>query len=305
MVALVTGAHVIVANAGDSRAVLIMVAKGANTTTGSSSSSSKALSSKRAAAAAVKGLGSGKTPATTSSASEEAKNNANSDGDPGGGATAGAAATAASSAAAAEAFAAALGLKMDGAGGVDSPGARTVEGEGEGGGGGGLNDSVRLDEVEDGDDFDGADEIRALLGKMMLGDGEEEEQKEGGGGGGGGGRGRVEVTAMSRDHTAANDWERERVTAAGGRAFEVNYTEEDGTEAVVRSVCVVTLHRFFCSNSNIQYVRIPYWLFRPQARRGTCSVVAGYHASTGTSIVRVINAHRGKTTKIMCTKVYV
>ncbi|CAM9110994.1 unnamed protein product [Ascophyllum nodosum] len=43
----------------------------------------------------------------------------------------------------------------------------------------------------------------------------------------------VEVSAMSRDHTAKDDRERERVTAAGGKAVEVKYRNEDGTESMV------------------------------------------------------------------------
>ena len=46
----------------------------------------------------------------------------------------------------------------------------------------------------------------------------------------------VEVSAMSRDHTAKDDRERERVTAAGGKALEVKYRNEDGTESMVRGL---------------------------------------------------------------------
>ncbi|CAN0095405.1 unnamed protein product [Scytosiphon promiscuus] len=104
---------------------------------------------------------------------------------------------------AAETMAAALGLRLDG--GSGGGGREETKGEDaviERG----LNDSVRLDEQEEDEDgengceFEGADKIRELL---------------------------------DRDHTATDEAERERVTAAGGKAFEVPYTEENGTPAMV------------------------------------------------------------------------
>lgn len=206
MVTLVTPAHVIVANAGDSRAILIMVPPDHNNS----------------------GSGKGKKSKGNSSSSRVGVEDKKG---------------------AAETMAEALGLKLGGernSGVEEEKGDATtggrLEAEGEGGG---LNDSVRLEDQEEDDDnegceFDGADKIRELLESMMLGG----EAKEGGGGGGdgarrdrdigGGGAGGVMVTAMSRDHTAADEAERERVTAAGGKAFEVPYTEQDGTTCVVR-----------------------------------------------------------------------
>lgn len=240
MVGVVTPEHVIVANLGDSRAILVMVAAdhktgGANkSATGSkgNSKSGKGLENKKGAAetiAAALGLrlgagGAGGDGGGSRGVAEEK----------GEGATAAAAAIAAEAEAEAEAEA----------------------------GGGELNDSVRLEEQEeedeDGCDFEGADKIRELLEAMMLGEaggggggGEEEGGARvaaaggarGGGGGGGGAAERrgggeagddgVMVTAISRDHTAKDEAERERVTAAGGKAFEVPYTEDDGRECVV------------------------------------------------------------------------
>lgn len=62
--------------------------------------------------------------------------------------------------------------------------------------------------------------------------------RHGSGVGGDEGGGKVEevtVTAMSNDHTAADAEERERITAAGGTAFEVHHERQDGTVARVRN----------------------------------------------------------------------
>lgn len=109
---------------------------------------------------------------------------------------------------------------------------------------------------EKGEEPDGVDKVVAGLGVMGLRDdasgfeGDERSRNGAGGGvrcggarqGGGGGRanpaggGRVvEVTDMSRDHTAKDDGEKERVTAAGGRTFEVTFKNDDGTESNVRT----------------------------------------------------------------------
>ncbi|CAM9653002.1 unnamed protein product [Ectocarpus sp. 13 AM-2016] len=224
VVSIVTPAHVIVANAGDSRAILIMVPPDHNNSSSGKGRESKGNSSSDSTKITTSGGGGGCGGSSSSRVGVEDKRGA------------------------AETMAEALGLKL---GGERTSGVEEEEGEATTGGrlaaegeGGGLNDSVRLEDQEEDDDegceFDGADKIRELLESMMPGG----EAKEGGGGGGGdgarrdrgddgGGAGGVMVTAMSRDHTAADDAERERVTAAGGKAFEVPYTEQDGTTCMV------------------------------------------------------------------------
>ena len=51
----------------------------------------------------------------------------------------------------------------------------------------------------------------------------------------GGGMEVGDVKAMSTDHTADDPQERERITAAGGTAFEVCHTRADGTTLTVRN----------------------------------------------------------------------
>ena len=51
----------------------------------------------------------------------------------------------------------------------------------------------------------------------------------------GGGMEVSDVKAMSTDHTADDPQERERITAAGGTAFEVCHTRADGTTLTVRN----------------------------------------------------------------------
>lgn len=278
IVALVTPSHVIAANAGDSRALLITVAepktKARTTTTSNSNSNASGSSNKitdakgAAAAAAV----------VRSAANEE-----------GGSVSDFSAAT--------EKFAEALGLRLKeggdtGKGGVGDDVSRTSTDDGVGAVGsvdsgspkrGNMNDSVRLeedDEEEEEDDgvdlnFEGADKLREMLNALMLGDGDaarsavgeskgDQNAFDGGGGGGGDGedggfsssnkvedegrgkgtgtggggeRGRkVEVAPVSWDHTAKDEGEKARVTAAGGRVFEVEYKEADGTDSVVSTV---------------------------------------------------------------------
>ncbi|CAM9932737.1 unnamed protein product [Ectocarpus sp. 12 AP-2014] len=229
LVSLVTPAHVIVANAGDSRAILIMVPPDHNNSSSGKGKKSKGSNSSDSTKIATSGGGGGGGGSSGSSSRVGVEDKRG----------------------AAETMAEALGLKL---GGERNSGVEEEKGEATTGGrlaaegeGGGLNDSVRLEDQEEDDDegceFDGADKIRELLESMMLGG----EAKEGGGGGGGGGgdgarrdrddggggAGGVMVTAMSRDHTAADEAERERVTAAGGKAFEVPYTEQDGTTCMV------------------------------------------------------------------------
>ena len=175
VVAFVTPLHVIIANAGDSRAVLIMATSGAGGKgVGSSGSES----------------GSGSGSGSESRALEKGKSET---------------ASAATSA--------------DGAGRCDS---------------------VRLEaEAEDKDgEFEGMGKILAALGAMELRDdagGGKAVEVSGSGRADVDGSGRVvEATAMSRDHTAKDERERKRVTAAGGKAFEVKYRGEDGTESMVR-----------------------------------------------------------------------
>eukprot|EP00903_Cladosiphon_okamuranus_P016151 g14906.t1 len=231
VVAVVTPAHVIVANAGDSRAVLVMVEphaagsgiKKAKDKGGGSSGSSKGLEPKKGSAetlAAALGL--------------------RLDGGGGGGGGGGSGGSAGTG-----------GGEEQKEGVVHGLAAAAAEGGGEGGG---CNDSVRLEEQDadeegDGDgedvcDFEGSEKIRELLEKMMIGEGVEGGGGGGGGGsggGGGGGRGGgadeggsgVTVTPMSRDHTAKDEAEKMRVIAAGGRVFDVPYTEEDGTACMV------------------------------------------------------------------------
>lgn len=110
---------------------------------------------------------------------------------------------------------------------------------------------------EKGEEPDGVDKVVTGLEVMGLRDdasgfeGDERSRDGAGGGvrcggtrrdGGGGGRanpaggGRVvEVTDMSRDHTAKDEGEKERVAAAGGRTFEVTFKNDDGTESNVRN----------------------------------------------------------------------
>lgn len=230
VVSLVTPAHVIVANAGDSRAILIMVSSDHKNSSGKGKSKGNRGNSS-GSSNSTKIIASGGSSSSSSRVGVEDKKGA------------------------AETMAEALGLRLGG-GGERSSGVEEEKGEATTGSGspaaeaeGGLNDSVRLEDQEEDDDegceFEGADKIRELLESMMLGgeakeggggggDGAREDRDGGGGGGGDGGGGAVMVTAMSRDHTAADDAERERVTAAGGKAFEVPYTEEDGTTCVVR-----------------------------------------------------------------------
>eukprot|EP00752_Nemacystus_decipiens_P018590 g16668.t1 len=231
VVAVVTPAHVIVANAGDSRAVLIMVEP-------------DVAASVKMKKAKAKGKSSSSSSSSSSSISSTSPNGGSVDKGGNGGSE--------SSKGTAEALAAALGLRLDGSGaetGVEEAKKEAVvdrlAAAEEGGEGGGCNDSVRLDEQEAGDkgdgedgcDFEGSEQIRELLEKMMLGEGAE-GAGGGGGGGGGGGPGQEEgsgvmVTAMSRDHTAQDEAEKQRVVAAGGRVFEVDYIEEDGTTSMV------------------------------------------------------------------------
>lgn len=245
MVAVITRLHVIVANAGDSRAILVVVSPDGG---GGRGSGRKALPAK---AHRDGGGGGGDAMKRGSAGAGEEK------------------ADEASKAAAA--FAAALGLSLDG-GKVGSAGGEEVGGGGGGGGGsgsddgsaaggagaaGGLNDSVRLEEQEEDEEEepqdalggDSADSIRALLGALTLGgsgdaagalggEGDAQQPSRGGIGSGASQReeaeGRkVEVTAMSRDHTAQDERERERVTAAGGKAFEVRYKDDDGMDSMV------------------------------------------------------------------------
>ncbi|CAN0388307.1 unnamed protein product [Ascophyllum nodosum] len=170
VVAFVTPLHVIIANAGDSRAVLIMATSGAGGKgVGSSGSESGSGSESRA-------LEKGKSETASAATSAD---------------------------------------------------------------GAGRCDSVRLEaEAEDKDgEFEGMGKILAALGAMKLRDdagGGKAVEVSGSGRADVDGSGRVvEATAMSRDHTAKDERERERVTAAGGKAFEVKYRGEDGTESMV------------------------------------------------------------------------
>lgn len=230
VVAVITPQHVIVANAGDSRAILIMVPL--SDRNGASKREPQAMSGR------------------TNNSSLTALSRGQSDGEE----------KDEIAAAVAQRFAASLGLNVsnDDNGGLDergdltdSPGAADAAG---------LNDSVRLDELEEDDKeavggigdlgIDDADaaKIRNLLAAMMSRDspgaspaedaGEDSEAARNDGGCGGHKEGRgsgIEVLTLSRDHTAADEREKERVEAAGGRSFEVCYTESDGTDAKVRA----------------------------------------------------------------------
>lgn len=240
MVAVVTPQHVIIANAGDSRAILIMVpSRGRAGPAGAGAGTKREIQWRSGKTDVPAMLSRGPTNDV-----EEKDETA---------------------AAVAQRFAAALGLNVegdDGSGfgseGVNSPEAADAAG---------LNDSVRLEEMEE-DDNEGGDvgdlglddedaaKIRQLLSAMMSGDsavgglavgaaargataGDDGGEGKGDGtekrGKGSRNESGVEILGLSRDHTANDEREKDRVEAAGGRAFEVRYTEEDGTEAKVRA----------------------------------------------------------------------
>lgn len=142
-------------------------------------------------------------------------------------------------------------------------------GGGDADGAGGRNPCFRLEDAvtseteavvgemeEKHEEPDGVDKVVAGVGAMGLRDdtsgfeGDDRRTDDAGGGvrcggarrgGSSGGRanpaggGRVvDVTDMSRDHTAKDEGEKERVTAAGGKTFEVTFKNDDGTESNVR-----------------------------------------------------------------------
>lgn len=327
---MVTPKHVIVANAGDSRAILIMVpSRGVQR---AAAAAANVPSRRRTIARGADGKG-----ALTALSSSSAQGN--------GGGVDEEEEKDETAAAVAQRFASALGLSLDENNSSSSAGkafgeegvAITVDSPGEGGKsaiGGGLNDSVRLEELEEEEEEEergggniedlGLDEaetakIRRLLSAMMMsseGPAASSSAAAGAGAAGGGGvtaraggdnRGaiggdvgagggrkntfkekktagekQIEVLALSRDHTAKDERERERVEAAGGRAFEVSYLEEDGTEAMASLGGRIKMKKktlfsqvFFCGKEKDHRAKgidmlILTW---PFPRRGVCMFV--------------------------------
>lgn len=195
VVALVTPTHAIIANAGDSRAVLVTAASPPN---GKNASPG----------AANPGVGGGGGVAPSPSRSSRTPR---------------------------EDYGGTGGAGEDGVVvGLESPAGDTAA----------LNDSVRLEEEEGEEESDVGDgDGEALLG-VGLSEGDDAGDEAGGREGDGGGRrageeGRAAVRALSKDHTAADEGERERVEAAGGRTFPVNFTDDHGASSTVRaSACL-------------------------------------------------------------------
>lgn len=265
VVAVVTPQHVIVANSGDSRAILIMIPSRGRAGEGAGAGAGGGTGGKR------RGIQwhSGRSHVPKASCSFRRPND-DDDGDNEKKDEKAAAAVVAT--ASAQRFTSALGLKAEGedgsgsfSGGDDDLDGNDGVNTPDPGDAAGLNDSVRLEEMEEDDSEEGGDigdlglddadaaKIRELLSTMMLGDsaadscsavgadadeelrgdGAGAQEKRGKASGSGNDRG-VEILALSRDHTASDEMEKQRVEAAGGRTFEVRYTEEDGTEAMVR-----------------------------------------------------------------------
>lgn len=238
VVAVVTPAHVIVANAGDSRAVLVMAPCSSTTasTTPAGTGNASILANEGTSIAQPGGCRSGpelsQTPPQGSSDGIEAMEDYESPaGDD-------------------AALNDSVRLEEDDDEDDEGVDAETPpEGRHEEIAGGGMNldSSIRdlLGTLMGGgsDNLDSAREAgeSALSALMGINDGDREGLVAGSSAQGADRRGKhvpkqVEVQALSRDHTAADEAEKERVEAAGGRTFAVNYTDEDGASITVRYI---------------------------------------------------------------------